>query len=122
MRKEGGREGRERRRREGRRREIKDIDFILLQTLNHSFLPSAPLPTQVCSVVRLEVKGLQNNIRVRQLQVLAPPTRRPDAALTSVSAQQKACEEEALRVFRLLTSQVHITGSFKSFNILYCYF
>jgi hypothetical protein len=65
-----------------------------------------PSPDQLCSVVRVEVKGPQNNVRVRQLLVLAYPSRRLDCCLSPAAAQQKACEEEALRVFRLLTSQV----------------
>ena len=60
----------------------------------------------VCSVVRVEVKGLQNNVRVRQIQVLGVPVRTLDSTLPAVIAQQKSCEGEALRVFRLLTSQV----------------
>ena len=60
----------------------------------------------MCSVVRLELKGVQNNVRVRQLQVLAYPNKPLDATLPSVKAQQKDCEGEALRLFRLLTSKV----------------
>ena len=60
----------------------------------------------MCSVVRLELKGVQNNVRVRQLQVLAYPSKPLDATLPSVKAQQKDCEGEALRLFRLLTSKV----------------
>ena len=60
----------------------------------------------VCSVIRVEVKGLQNNVRVRQLLVHSIPSRGLDTTLPAVMAQQKACEGEALRVFRLLTSQV----------------
>ena len=67
---------------------------------------SAP-PSQQCTVVRVEVKGPQNNVRVRQLQVLASPAKKMDCSLAPMAAQQKACEEEALRVFRLLTSQVY---------------
>ena len=66
------------------------------------------LPLQLCSVLRVEVKGPQNNVRVRQVQMLALPNRRLDCSLTPALAQQRACEEEALRVFRLLTSQVCI--------------
>lgn len=62
----------------------------------------------VCSVIRVEVKGLQNNVRVRQIQVLGIPVKTLDSTLPAVMAQQKACEGEALRVFRLLTSQVVI--------------
>ena len=60
----------------------------------------------VCSVIRVEVKGLQNNVRVRQMLVHGTPSRSLDTTLPAVMAQQKACEGEALRVFRLLTSQV----------------
>ena len=63
----------------------------------------------VCFVVRVEVKGLQNNVRVRQLRVLGVPSRSLDSTLPAVTAQMKACEGEALRVFRLLTSQVRLS-------------
>ncbi len=62
--------------------------------------------TTPISMARVELKGVQNNIRVRQLQVLAWPSRPLDCTYPAVVAQQKACEAEALRVFRLLTSQV----------------
>ena len=61
------------------------------------------------SVLRIEAKGQQNNIRVRQLQVLGYPDRYLEASLPAVLAQRKACEAEALRVFRLLTSEVRST-------------
>ena len=57
-------------------------------------------------MVRMEVTGPQNSVRVRQIQVLVHPSKGLDCALSSVVAQQKACEAQALRVFRLLTSQV----------------
>ena len=63
------------------------------------------------TVVKVEVTGLQNSVRVRQLQVLVHPSNSLDCALSSVTAQQQACEAQALRVFRLLTSQVCIYGS-----------
>ena len=62
---------------------------------------------EICSVVRLEVNGQQNKVRVRQVQVLAPPTKSLDSSYPATVAQQKACEAEALRVFRSLTSQVY---------------
>ena len=61
---------------------------------------------ELCSMVRLEVKGVQNNVRVRQLQILAQPARGLETTYPAPIAQQKACEAVALRVFRLLTSQV----------------
>lgn len=58
-----------------------------------------------CSILRVEVKGLQNNVRVRQLLVLGRPNKCIPSTPTS-HAQQKDCEEEALRLFRLLTAEV----------------
>ena len=84
--------------------------FVLIQAtllMLHSGWRTLMAPEgTVCSVVRVEVKGLQNNVRVRQLLVHGVPARTLDSTLPAVMAQQKACEGEALRVFRLLTSQV----------------
>ena len=63
-----------------------------------------------CSVLRVEVKGLQNNVRVRRLLVLGRPSKCILTTPTS-HAQQKDCEEEALKLFRLLTAEVHVTIS-----------
>lgn len=65
-----------------------------------------PPDSEPCVVVRVEVNGQQNKVRVRQIQVLAPPTKSLDSSYPATVAQQKACEAEALRVFRSLTSQV----------------
>ena len=65
-----------------------------------------PVNSEPCSVVRVEVHGQQNKVRVRQVQVLAPPTKILDSTYPATVAQQRACEAEALRVFRSLTSQV----------------
>ena len=59
-----------------------------------------------CSVLRVELKGSSNNIRVRQLQVLAEDKANQDLSIPAAVAQQRACEMEALQIFRLLTSQV----------------
>ena len=65
-----------------------------------------PPGVEPSSVIRVEVSGQQNKIRVRQIQVLAPPIKTLDSSYPATVAQQKACEAEALRVFRSLTSQV----------------
>ena len=65
-----------------------------------------PEDSDPCSVVRVDVNGQQNKVRVRQVQVLAPPNKSLDSSYLATVAQQKACEAEALRVFRSLTSQV----------------
>ncbi len=59
------------------------------------------------SIVRLELKGMSNNVRARQIKVLVKPSKPLDASLSAVVSQRNACEAEALRVFRLLTSQVY---------------
>lgn len=58
-------------------------------------------------IIRLELKGMANNIRVRQVQVLAKPSKPLDSSSSALMSQQKSCEAEALRIFRLLTSQVY---------------
>ena len=59
-----------------------------------------------CQVLRVELKGSSNNVRVRQLQVLAKSGAQQEPCIPAVVAQQRSCEVEALRIFRLLTSQV----------------
>ena len=73
-----------------------------------------------CSVLRVELKGVQNNIRVRQVQVLSCPSKALDSTCLAVFAQQKACESEALRVFRLLTSQVRAVPAFDCLVYIPC--
>lgn len=61
---------------------------------------------------RIELRGVENNIRIRQIKLLGYSN---DAKLTQDAArkqtnahhiQQKYCELETLRVFRVLTNQV----------------
>jgi len=59
-----------------------------------------------CLMLRVELRGSSNNIRVRQLQVLAEDKANQDLSIPAAVAQQRACEVEALQIFRLLTSQV----------------
>lgn len=64
--------------------------------------------------IRLEFRGLENTLRVRQIKLMGTNRKLDDDALlksqskytTSLQIQQKNCEAETLRVFRLLTSQV----------------
>ena len=60
------------------------------------------------SVIKIELKGNQNNIRARQVIILGRPAKPvSNACLKTTAAMQKDCEAEALRLFRLLTSQVN---------------
>ncbi|XP_039287440.1 E3 ubiquitin-protein ligase MYCBP2-like [Nilaparvata lugens] len=63
---------------------------------------SIKLPRQ--SVLRLELKGPDNSLRVRQVRVLAAGERTPQS--TAIAIQQRNTEAETLKVFRLITSQV----------------
>jgi E3 ubiquitin-protein ligase MYCBP2 len=67
-------------------------------------------------IIRFELRGNQNNIRVRQIMVLGLPDKPIICPFTSI-AMQKDCETEALRLFRLLTAQVSNTTL--SFGIHY---
>ena len=69
-------------------------------------------------MVRVEVEGQQNKVRVRQVQVLVPPPKPLDSTYPATIAQQKACEAEALRVFRSLTSQVYVKTLESVFTLL----
>jgi E3 ubiquitin-protein ligase MYCBP2 len=65
-------------------------------------------------VIKLDLKGTQNSLRIRQLKIqgYADAASKEAANITSgnipspIVAQRKQCEAETLRVFRLLTSQV----------------
>ncbi|XP_062536745.1 E3 ubiquitin-protein ligase highwire-like [Armigeres subalbatus] len=74
---------------------------------------TAPLSEDECTHYRLEFRGPEATLRVRQLKLLGNTTEDKAAQLKqnfkSTSAnyiQQKHCEAETLRVFRLLTGQV----------------
>jgi len=63
-------------------------------------------------VVKVELKGPDNTLRVRQMKVLGIPTEAGaeqildrSSAATALVAQRK-CENETLRIFRLLSSEV----------------
>ncbi|XP_060534839.1 E3 ubiquitin-protein ligase MYCBP2 isoform X2 [Cylas formicarius] len=61
------------------------------------------------SIIRLELKGPDNSVRVRQLRVLGRVEGEPlkvGKLYSAATIQQRNCEAETLRVFRLITSQV----------------
>lgn len=61
------------------------------------------------NVVRLELKGPDNSVRVRQIRVLGEiegETLKIGKQHNAYTIQQRNCEAETLRVFRLITSQV----------------
>lgn len=61
------------------------------------------------SVIRLELKGPDNSVRVRQIRVLGEiegESLKIGKQYSAFTIQQRNCEAETLRVFRLITSQV----------------
>ena len=57
--------------------------------------------------MRVELKGPNQNVRVRQFKLLTqPPSSNSDAVVPVEVAHMQNCEQEALKLFRLLTSQV----------------
>ncbi|XP_050038840.1 E3 ubiquitin-protein ligase MYCBP2 [Dermacentor andersoni] len=75
---------------------------------------SCVLPETICigpngSAWRLELRGPENTLRLRQVKVLGHSPRLGidvHGECRSLCIQQRNCEAETLRVFRLLTSQV----------------
>lgn len=59
--------------------------------------------------MRIELKGPDNTLRLRQVKVLGIQDGESlyiGKKVTAIQIQQKNCEAETLKVFRLLTSQV----------------
>lgn len=63
---------------------------------------------------RIEFRGSENTLRVRQIKLLGVPAlleeihQRHNPKLTNAfQIQQRNCEAETLRVFRLITAQVN---------------
>ncbi|KAG8222416.1 hypothetical protein J437_LFUL004875 [Ladona fulva] len=76
---------------------------------------SCPIIDPSHRVIRLEVKGPDNSLRLRQVRVLGELEGESlrvgghtggARQRTSMTIQQRCCETETLRVFRLITSQV----------------
>lgn len=75
---------------------------------------TSELPGGDHHVIKVELKGPENTLRVRQVKVLGWKEGESIKILGQISAsmaQQKNCEAETLRVFRLITSQVSLTAS-----------
>lgn len=70
---------------------------------------TSELPGGDHHVIKIEMKGPENTLRVRQVKVLGwkeGETVKIAGQISASMAQQKNCEAETLRVFRLITSQV----------------
>ncbi|XP_042905925.1 E3 ubiquitin-protein ligase MYCBP2 isoform X1 [Parasteatoda tepidariorum] len=81
---------------------------------------SCDIPDGKFSCIRLELKGPDNTLRLRQVKVLGVQEGESSIHIgknvTATQIQQKNCEAETLKVFRLLTSQVFgklIKGEFE---------
>ena len=69
-------------------------------------------------MIKVELKGPENTLRVRQVKLLGwkeGESIKIAGQISASMAQQKNCEAETLRVFRLITSQVswpvnHVTS------------
>lgn len=70
---------------------------------------TSELPGGDHHVIKVELKGPENTLRVRQVKVLGwkeGDSIKIPGQISASMAQQKNCEAETLRVFRLITSQV----------------
>lgn len=70
---------------------------------------TSELPGGDHHVIKVELKGPENTLRVRQVKVLGwkeGESIKIPGQVSASMAQQKNCEAETLRVFRLITSQV----------------
>lgn len=78
---------------------------------------TSELPGGDHHVIKVELKGPENTLRVRQVKILGWKEGESIKILGQISAsmaQQKNCEAETLRVFRLITSQVRLGSSYVS--------
>ncbi|KAL6484777.1 hypothetical protein MHYP_G00068220 [Metynnis hypsauchen] len=84
---------------------IKQIDL----DSRHMGWVTSELPGGDHHVIKIEMKGPENTLRVRQVKVLGwkeGESIKIAGQISASVAQQKNCEAETLRVFRLITSQV----------------
>ncbi|KAF4109316.1 hypothetical protein G5714_010389 [Onychostoma macrolepis] len=84
---------------------IKQIDL----DSRHMGWVTSELPGGDHHVIKIELKGPENTLRVRQVKVLGwkeSESIKIAGQISASVAQQKNCEAETLRVFRLITSQV----------------
>lgn len=85
---------------------------------------TSELPGGDYHVIKVELKGPENTLRVRQVKVLGWKDGESIKILGQISAsmaQQKNCEAETLRVFRLITSQVWLHLFYSHFFSLLLY-
>lgn len=88
------------------------MDVLLSQIdldSRHMGWVTSELPGGDHHVIKIELKGPENTLRVRQVKVLGWKEGESIKIAGQISAsvtQQKNCEAETLRVFRLITSQV----------------
>lgn len=60
------------------------------------------------NVVRLELKGPDNSVRLRQIRILGKiegECLKVGKLYSAATIQQRSCEAETLRVFRLITGK-----------------
>ncbi|CAO2591792.1 E3 ubiquitin-protein ligase MYCBP2 [Lemmus lemmus] len=72
-------------------------------------MPCLYLQTLASHIIKIELKGPENTLRVRQVKVLGwkdGESTKIAGQISASVAQQRNCEAETLRVFRLITSQV----------------
>ncbi|XP_011315230.1 E3 ubiquitin-protein ligase MYCBP2 isoform X2 [Fopius arisanus] len=70
---------------------------------------NCPITNARHNIIGLEFKGPDNSLRIRQIRVLGEidgESLRVGRQLSSSTIQQRNCEAETLKVFRLITSQV----------------
>lgn len=70
---------------------------------------TSELPGGDNHILKIELKGPENTLRVRQVKVLGwkdGESIKIAGQISASVAQQRSCEAETLRVFRLITSQV----------------
>lgn len=72
---------------------------------------TSELPGGDNHIIKIELKGPENTLRVRQVKVLGwkdGESIKIAGQISASVAQQRNCEAETLRVFRLITSQVRL--------------
>lgn len=72
---------------------------------------TSELPGGDNHIIKIELKGPENTLRVRQVKVLGwkdGESTKIAGQISASVAQQRNCEAETLRVFRLITSQVGV--------------
>ncbi|KAL1517027.1 hypothetical protein ABEB36_000847, partial [Hypothenemus hampei] len=70
---------------------------------------SCPITEHLDNVIRIELKGPDNSVRLRQIRVLGQiegESLKVGKLYSASTIQQKNCEAETLKVFRLITAQV----------------